>query len=165
MQRVFSASILATCLLAAATAVRAQDCSNLSNWDLRGTYSMSGQGWMDLSKLIPGAPSGTVPFAWVGSHVWDGAGGGSGWVSVNAGGLQLTVQFVGLTYAVKADCSLIVSFAMTAKEMPGLKIGPVTRVLVIAGKSEPLELFMTFLGGGPGMPVDVGVSRRISMQY
>jgi len=35
--------------------------------------------------------------------------------------------------------------------------------LVVGKNAEALELYMTFARAGPGMPVDLGVSRRISM--
>jgi len=154
---------LSVCALMVLPAMKAQDCSNWTNWDLRGTYTMSGSGWIDLSKLVPTLPSGTVPMSWVGAHSYTGNGGGTGWISMSAGGVQLNIQLIGLTYAVKADCSVQVSFSMQAKQLPGVTIGPVSRVLVIAGKGEALELFMMLGGAGPGMPQDIGVSRRISM--
>ena len=164
MRRLVSVIMLGSCLLAISPGVRAQDCSNWTNWDLRGTYAMSGSGWIDPSKLVPALPAGTVPMSWVGSVVYNGVGRETGWVSVNAGGGQLNIQLTGLTYSVQTDCSVQVSFFMKPKEFPGVTIGPVSRVLVIAGKPDALELLMILAGGGPGTPVDVGVERRISMQ-
>lgn len=164
MKRLVSVTMFAACLLASSPVVRAQDCSNWSNYDLRGTYTMSGSGWIDLSKLVATLPAGTIPMSWVGADMWDGKGGGTGWVSVNAGGVQLTVQLVGKVYAVKADCSVQESFSMKIKEL-GITLGPFSRLLVIGGTPEALEVYGMFVGAGPGSGVDLMVAHRISMQY
>jgi hypothetical protein len=64
--------MFAGCLVILSAAVQAQDCSNWSNWDLRGTYTMSGSGFIDLSKVLPGSglPSGMIPMTWVGAHTY-----------------------------------------------------------------------------------------------
>jgi len=115
MKRIISATMLASCLLAVAPDVLAQNCGAWSNWDLRGTYTTSGSGWIDLSKLAPGLPAGTIPMAWVGAETMNGLGQGSGWVAVNAGGVQLSIQLVNLTYAVQADCSVLISYSMKGR--------------------------------------------------
>ena len=54
--------LLAVCVLSALPAVKAQDCSDWSNWDLRGTYTFWGSGWIDLSKNFdPSLPGGVQP--------------------------------------------------------------------------------------------------------
>src|SRR5690348_12385589 len=95
MKRLGSATMMAACILVFSGAARAQDCSDWSNWDLRGTYTMSGNGFVDLSKILPGAglPSGAVPLFWVGAHTLNCAGGGTGWVFFNAAGSQFGIQF------------------------------------------------------------------------
>jgi hypothetical protein len=176
MKRIAWLAISGAWLLAVSPTVRAQDCSGWNNWDLRGTYTMSGSGWADLSKLLPGSglPSGLVPMSWVGAHVWDGAGGGSGWISLNAAGNQMNAQFVGLKYSISSDCSIQVSFSLKVKEL-GITIGPIPRLMVPSGarldmgrNAEALELHMIVQGTAPGAPtgpgLDLGVSHRISMQ-
>lgn len=164
MKRLVSITMFAACLLAVAPGLHAQDCSAWSNWDLRGTYTMSGSGWIDLSKLGPGLPAGTIPMAWVGAETMNGSGRGSGWVAVNAGGVQLNIEFVNLTYAIKADCSVLVSYSMKIKEL-NTTIGPVSRVLVVGGHGAAMELYGIQVGAGPGMPVDILTKHRVSMDF
>ena len=168
MKQFASATMLAACFLTIAPVVRAQDCSGWNNSHLRGTWTMTGSGYIDLSKLVPGnpagLPSGMIPMTWVGAHTYDGAGGGSGWVIMNAGGAQINAQLNPITYAVNADCSVNITFSMKAKELPGVTIGPVSRVLAISGKMGALELHGILVGGGPGTWLDLMTSRRISMQ-
>ena len=164
MKRLISATMLATCLLAVAPSVRAQNCSTWSNYDLRGTYTTSGSGWIDLSKLASGLPSGTIPMAWVGAETMNGLGQGSGWVAVNAGVVQLSIQLVNLTYAIQTDCSVLISYSMKIKEL-GATIGPVSRILAIGARGPNMDLYGIQAGGGAGMPVDVMSKHRISMEY
>jgi len=162
MKRFVSFMTFAAGLLAVSPVASAQDCSDWTNWDLRGTYAISGSGWIDLSKLAPGLPAGLTPISWVGLENMDGNGVATGWVSANAGGVPLTFDFVNKTYAVQADCSVQVTFSMKVKELGGAVIGPVSRILVIAGQKDQqdLELEMILVGGGPGTSVDLGVARR-----
>jgi hypothetical protein len=170
MKRFLAVSILAACVLALAPAIQAQDCSSLTNWDLRGTYAMYGSGWNDFSKVItappPGVtlPSGSIPTNWIGVYIFNGKGGGSGWIATNAGGMQLTLDLMNLTYAVKPDCSVQTSFSMKIREL-GITVGPVARLLVIAGTPSQMELFGMLVGGGPGTGGDSMTVRRISVQY
>ena len=55
---------LAAGILTFLPALRAQDCSNWTNFDLRGTYTLTESGFIDLSKAFPGSglPSGLSPF-------------------------------------------------------------------------------------------------------
>jgi hypothetical protein len=170
MKRLVSVTMVATCLLVFSPAVTAQDCSNWSNSTVQGTYTMSGSGFIDLSKVLPGMglPSGLIPMSWVGAHTYDGSGGGTGWVSFNAGGSQLNAQLVGLTYAMQSDCSLQSTFSMKVKEL-GITVGPFPRLEVVVTKPGALELHMILVGNGPGKPpaagLDLGVAYRISTQY
>lgn len=161
---------LVACLLTVLPA-KAQDCSNWTNWDLRGTYALSGTGYIDLSKAFPGAnlPSGMSPFNWVGAQALDGAGGGTGWVSYNFGGNQLTAQFVGYTYSMKADCSVQVTFRLKFKEL-GTTGAPQTRInIVVPSPTGQLELDSIGVGTPFGTPagasLSLDVKRRISLQY
>ena len=179
MKRLVSLAMFCACLLAAVPVVRAQDCSSITNYDLRGTYTMSGSGVVDLSKFFQGVPgmppmpAGFVPMSWVGAHTYDGAGGGTGWVTFVAAGTQMTAKLTDLKYSIKADCSLAGSFSMQINELPGVKIGPISRAQVVVIKPgapfAPLavEIHMIFAGGAPGAAptagVDSGVAYRISM--
>ena len=170
MKQFISIVTFGVCLLAISPAARAQNCSNWTNWDLRGTYTMSGSGYVDLSKLFPGMglPAGAVPMFWVGAFVHDGKGGGTGWVSLNGGGGQMHAQLVGLTYSMEPDCSVQISFSMQFKET-GTTIGPIQRLAVVVPTPGALELHMILVGSGPGNPpapgFDLGVAHRISLQY
>ena len=92
MQRLVSATMFVTCLVAIPAVVRAQDCSSVNSLDIRGTYTMSGGGYIDLSRFLAGIPglpplpTGLIPMNWVGVTTFDGTGGGGGWISFNAGG-------------------------------------------------------------------------------
>ena len=54
------------------------------------------------------------------------------------------------------------SFSMKIKEL-GVTVGPVSRLIVIFGRAEALEVRGTWKGAGPGTGVDSFVGRRISM--
>ena len=170
MRKLIVATVSAICLTAMAPAVRAQDCSNWNNSRLAGTYTMSGKGSSDLSKIVPGLgfPSGLTPIYWVGALVLDGAGGGSGWVSMNAGGMQLTVQLVGMKYSMQSDCSVQWTASMKQKDL-GLTLGPVQRVMVVVPKPDALELHMLTAGSGLGQPptpaFDSGIAYRVPVLY
>jgi len=161
MKSVISITILAS-VLAISSVAKAQDC-RWTKRDLRGTYAMSGSGWIDLSKLAANLPSGTVPMSWVGTHTWDGKGGGSGSVVANAGGIPMTIQLVGLTYSVQADCSVLATYSMMIKEL-GVTIGPASRIYVVSPTLVSLDLMGIQAGSGPGMPVDLATSRRVSIK-
>jgi hypothetical protein len=125
---------------------------------------MAGSGWIDLSKLVSTLPAGTIPMSWVGAVGYNGRGGGAGWVSVNAGGVQMTIEFVNLAYQIKADCSVSVAYSMKIKEL-GATLGPVSRLLVVGGRGAALDLYGIQVGGGPSMPVDLMTMHRISMDF
>jgi len=174
MKRIVSVTMFSACLLAVSPVVRAQDCSNLTNYDYRGTYTISGSGWADVSKLLAGIPglppmpAGFVPMSWLGVETLDGHGGATGWVSVNSAGTQMSASFVDKTYSVQPDCSLRVTFSMKINELPGNPvIGPFLRIMVPVFKPGSLELHMIWKGNAPGAPtgpaVDSGIAYRISM--
>ncbi len=56
MKKIFSIAVLGIVLLAFSPASRGQNCSNLTDYDVRGTYTVSGSGWIDLSKFLAGIP-------------------------------------------------------------------------------------------------------------
>jgi len=164
MKSSFRVAILVVSLYVLSPICKAQDCSDWKNWDLRGTYATSGSGWMDLSKIVPTLPAGSVPVSWVGAGSYNGRGGGTGWVSLNAGGVHMNLEFVNMTYDVKPDCSVVISNSLKVKEL-GITVGPVSRVEVIAGKWPELELFGVMVGAGAGTAVESSFARRISMQF
>ena len=179
MKRLISMAMFVTCLLAASAVVRAQDCGNLTIYDVRGTYTMSGSGWVDLSKLLAGIPglpplpTGFIPMSWVGTSTLDGAGGGGGSVIFNGGGNQMSASIVNKKYSMKPDCTIQESFSLKINELPGVTVGPITRLAVPVLKQQAwmplgLELHMIWQGTAPGTPpgavVDSGVAYRISMQ-
>ena len=169
MKRFVSATLLAISLLAASPAIEAQDCSSWTNFDLRGTYVMSGNGYIDLSKLFPGKdfPSGLTPMSFVGGHVLNGAGGGTGWLAMNVGGTQMNPEYGAYTYSMKADCSVLVTYTLTFKEL-GVTI-PFTRISVVVPKPGALEIHSLAVGRPVGMPAGAGLNlnvlHRISLQY
>jgi len=139
-------------------------CSNWTNWDLRGTITKAGSGWIDLSKLAPGFPAGMVPMAWVGAEVLDGRGGGNSWIAFNAGGVQVTIDLIDFKYSMQANCEVKVSFSGRFREL-GITAGPLSRVVVVGRKQEALELYGIFTGEGPGTLLDLIVGRRVSMEH
>ncbi|MGB7721191.1 MAG: hypothetical protein WBL65_14890 [Bryobacteraceae bacterium] len=183
MKRIVPVAMFVVSLLAISPVVRAQSCSNLTNYDLRGTYTMSGSGWIDLSKFLAGIPglpplpAGFIPMSWVGTETLDGVGGGGGSISFNGGGNQMSASIVNKKYSVQPDCTVQASFSLKINELPPSvpPIGPITRLMVPVVKQEgpqlmpqALELHMIWLGTAPGAPtgavVDSGVAHRISMQ-
>ncbi len=163
MKRLFYEVIFAVSLFGFSAICRAQDCSNWSNEDMRGTWAMWGSGWMDFSKVIPTLPSGTIPMSTVGASSFDGWGNGTGWTLVNAGGMQLSMELVNMQSDVKPDCSVVTSYSIKLKEL-GITLGPVSRVLVIAGSGRELELHGMQVGTGPGTAVDLTHTKRISIE-
>jgi hypothetical protein len=180
MKRIVSVAVLGTFLASISPEARAQNCSSLSDYDVRGTYTVSGSGWIDLSKFLAGIPglpplpTGLIPQSWVAAVTWNGARGGGGWVSFNGGGNQMTAQLVGMKYSVNSDCSVQMTFSMKINELPQSvpALGPFTRLMVPVlnhnGMSE-LQFLVIWQGTAPGTPtspaVDSGVAHRISTQY
>jgi hypothetical protein len=184
MKRILSAAVFSAFLMAISPAASAQNCSSLSDYDVRGTYAVSGSGWIDLSKFlagipgVPTLPTGFVPQSWVAAVTWNGAGGGGGWVSFNGGGNQMSAQLVGMKYSVKPDCSVQMTFSMKINELPQSvpPLGPFTRLMVPVVNHDGMwwapsavEFDVIWQGTAPGTPnapvVDSGAAHRISMQY
>ena len=164
MKHFLSVTALAACALLLAPALRAQDCSNWSLWDTRGTYATSVSGWIDLSTLNPAMPKGYAPFSSVGAFMNNGRGGGAGWALVNAGGVQFTVEFVDTKFGPPgANCLQPFNYSMRIKEF-GVTIGPLSFPGVIAGDMQTLEIFAMTAGTGPGSAVQLGHAKRISLK-
>jgi len=167
MKRFVWIAMVAAGALALSPSIRAQDCGNWNNSHLRGTYTMSGSGWIDPSKVAPGLPAGLVPMGWVVAAALDGAGRGKGWGSVNMGGVQINFDFTSMTYQVKADCRVTFAYSMKIKEFPGIPESTQERIAVLmprGGHGQDLELGIMVVGAGPGTMIDSGVAKRISMQ-
>jgi hypothetical protein len=179
MKRLLSLTIFGACLLATSQAVSAQNCTNLTDYDLRGTYTMSGSGWVNLATLLPsvqGLPNQLIPMSWLGAYTANGAGGVTGWVSFNGGGSQMTASFVGTKYSVKSDCSIQASLSMKINELPNVAPVVFTRLMVPVVKQDgawwmapALEIHVIWQGNAPGAPaaaaVDLAVAHRISLQF
>jgi hypothetical protein len=145
---------------ASRSAGRCGTCDVLS---LRGTYAFSGTAWQDLSEINPALPPGYAPVSIVGAFNVDGSGGLTGWASINAGGVQLTAEFVNSHFGTpSADCSFPVSLSMRIKEFEGVA-GPYSYAGVIAGDASALEIVFMMLGTGPGSHVELDRAKRISM--
>jgi len=176
MKRLISTALFATGLVAFSAVALAQDCSDWNMGQLAGTYTMSGSGYIDLSKALPGMglPSGLVPVFWVGATTLDPSGGGGGWLVMNAAGNQMTGTFVNKKYSLKPDCSLQATYSVKINEL-GITIGPSSRteILVVKqgafGMPVAVELHSVTNGTAPGTPpgalLDAGISYRISMKY
>jgi hypothetical protein len=166
MKHLLSMSILAAGLLLLAPAIQAQDyCSNWSIWALRGTYAFTATGWQDLSEINPALPKGYAPVSIIGAFTVNDPGDVTGWALINAGGVQMTAEFVNSHFsAPKADCSFTISLSMRIKEFEGV-VGPYSYAGVITGDGSALEIVFMMLGTGPGSHVDLNHAKRISMKF
>jgi hypothetical protein len=166
MKHLLPIIILAANLLLIAPAIQAQDCRNWTLWDTRGTYASTVNGWIDLSTLNPALPQGYAPFSSVGAFTNNGRGGGTGWALINAGGVQLTIEFVDVNFSAPgANCLQPFSYSYKIKELGDVVVGPVSFPGVIAGDISALEIFAMAPGIGPGSPVQSGHAKRISMKF
>jgi hypothetical protein len=163
MKKLVNVTLLAVSALAVCQNVRAQSCVSLSNSHLRGAWSIIGSGWKDPSKLNPAFPAGYVPMSYVGVIRMDGEGSGGGSLNVNLGGVPVTLEFLTMTYRIKADCMLEVVYSFKLKEL-GVSVGPVTRVLVNMPSALGIEFQGAIAGAGPGSEVDTCTLKRVSMQ-
>lgn len=138
-------------------------CSTLGLSTLRGTYAFTGTAWQDLSEINPALPKGYAPVSIVGVFAIGGNGAVTGWALVNAGGVQMTTEFVNSQAgAPRADCSVPVSLSMRIAEFGGVVTGPYQYVGVVAGDGSPLEIHFMMLGTGPGSHVELNHATRIS---
>jgi hypothetical protein len=166
MKHLLSMSILAVGLLLLAPRIQAQDCRTWSPWSLRGTYAFTGTAWQDLSVINPALPKGYAPVTIIGAFTIKGYGDDvTGWALINAGGMQLTAEFVSSQFsAPKADCSFPISLSMRINEFGGIIDGPHSYMGVIAGDGSALEIVFMMLGTGPGSHVELNHAKRISMK-
>lgn len=133
---------------------------------LRGTYAFTGTAWQDLSELNPELPSGYVPVSIIGAFRLNSNGDLTGWALINAGGLQMTAEFVNSQFgALNADCGFPISLSMKIKEYGGVITGPYSYVGVVAGDMPALEILFMMLGTGPGSHVELNHAKRISMDF
>lgn len=184
MKHLLSLRILAAGLLLLAPTIQAQEladpvrdpgalasqalgpCSTWDLWALRGTYAFTATAWQDLSEINPALPRGYAPVSIIGTFKVNGNGDVTGWAFVNAGGLQMTAEFVNSQFsAPKADCSFPISLSMSIKEFGEGIAGPYSYVGVIAGHGAPLEIAFMMLGTGPGSHVEMNHAKRISMDF
>jgi hypothetical protein len=166
MKHLLSMSILVAGLLLLAPALQAQDCSNWSLWALRGTYSFTGTAWQDLSELNPALPKGYAPVSIVGAFSINRQGDVNGWALINAGGLQMSAEFVNSKFSPpNDDCRFHLSLSMKIKEFGEGLAGPYSYEGVIAGDWSAPELVYMMLGTGPGSHVDLQRAKRVSMKF
>lgn len=176
MKRLVTLALFATCLFAVSGVVLAQDCSDWNISQFAGTYTMSGSGYIDLSKALPGMgmPSGLVPVFWVGATTLEPSGGGGGWLVLNVAGNQMTGTFVDKKYSIKPDCSVQATYSVKINEL-GITLGPSSRIEIpvvkqgaFGGRAD-VELHGITTGTAPGTTpgalLDLGISHRISMKY
>ena len=175
MKHLLLISILATNLLLLAPTVHAQNCGTQSLWALRGTYTFTGTAWQDLSEINPALPKGYAPVSIIGAFSIDNNGDVTGWALVNAGGLQMTAEFVNSQFgAPKADCGFPISLSMKIKEYGGVITGPYSYMGVITSASSRYlvgsdvyaqEIAFMMLGAGPGSHLELNHAKRISMKF
>lgn len=183
MKHALSVCILAAGLLPLAATVQTRDlapvheqggpashslrpCGSWGLSTLRGTYAFTGTAWQDLSELNPALPKGYAPVSIIGAFRLNGNGDVTGWALVNAGGVQMTAEFVNSAFgAPKADCSFPISLSMKIKEYGGVITGPYSYAGVAAGDSAAPEILFMMLGTGPGAHVELNHAKRISMKF
>ncbi len=157
---------LALLISAVMLPLAAQDCSHLTNFDLRGSYAGTGSGWMDLSKLDPKLLAGFSPAVLLTTFSWDGRGGGTGKMVNNLAGLHLVAE-VKLTYQVHPDCTVT---GLQSANFGSGWLPPEEALWVIVSPSDrgvgsALELQGIKLGTGVGSLVAQMALRRISMNW
>lgn len=184
MKHVLSLSILAAGVLLLTATVQAHEpanpvrqpgalashaprpCSARGLSALRGTYAFTATAWQDLSEINPALPKGYAPVSIIGAFKLNGNGEMTGWALINAGGVQMTAEFVNSQFsAPKVDCSVAISLSMKIDEAGGMISGPYSYVGVIAGDVSALEIHFMMLGTGPGSHVELNHAKRISMNF
>jgi len=146
MRCLLSAALLAIVVLTFSPNLAAQGCANFS---VQGTYCLTCNGWIDLSKIVPTFPAGYVPASYVGVVKLDGSGHGTGGLTANCGGQSLSLEFVDLTYTVNDNCTLESTYSVKVKEL-GITLAQDKRIMVIIPGGQTLELKGLNIGKGPG---------------
>ena len=165
MKRSFWLSILAGLLLLAPLA-QAQECPSFDLWTLGGTYTFTATAWQDLSQINPALPRGYAPVTIIGAFTVSFSGAVNGWALVNAGGLQMSAQFVNSSFGEPmADCSFPVTLSMKINEFGDVVTGPYSYVGVVTSKAPTWEIAFMMLGTGPGSHVEMDHAKRSSMQH
>ena len=165
MKRSFWLSILAGLLLLAPLA-QAQECPSFDLWTLGGTYTFTATAWQDLSQINPALPRGYAPVTIIGAFTVSFSGAVNGWALVNAGGLQMSAQFVDSSFGEpRADCSFPVTLSMKINEFGDVVTGPYSYVGVVTSKAPTWEIAFMMLGTGPGSHVEMDHAKRSSMQH
>lgn len=77
---------------------QAQECRPFDLWTLGGTYTFTASACQDLSQINPALPRGYAPVTIIGAFTVDFSGALTGWALVNAGGLQMSAQFVNSSF-------------------------------------------------------------------
>ena len=138
----------------------AQNCSNWDNWSVRGTYTVTGNGWIDLAR-DPSQSKGYSPQVFVQAFTLDGRGGGTGWIQSNLGGIDFQAK-VKWTYSVQADCKIT---GTSSYFVNGAWTAPNTLSWVISSHNADLKLSGIMVGAGPGSGVAQATATRLSMDY
>lgn len=121
--------------------------------------------WQDLSQINPALPGGYAPVTIIGAFTVQLSGSVNGWALVNAGGLQMSAQFVDSGFGQpRADCGFPVTLSMKINEFGDVVVGPYSYVGVVTRRAPDLEIAFMMLGTGPGSHVEMDRARRISMQ-
>ena len=165
MKRSFSMVVLAGLLLLAPFA-QAQECRSFDLWMLGGTDTFTATAWQDLSQINPALPRGYAPVTIIGAFTVDFSGALTGWALVNAGGLQMSAQFVDSSFGEpRTDCSFPVTLSMKINEFGDVVTGPYSYVGIVTSRAPAWEIAFMMLGTGPGSHVEMDHAKRISMQH
>ena len=140
-----------------------EPCSALGLPALRGRYAFTATAWQDLSQVNPGLPKGYAPVTIIGTFTINGAGEVTGNAFVNAGGLQMSAEFVNSKFgAPKADCTVPITLSMKINEFGEAITGPYSYVGVIVRGERTLEIDYMMMGMGPGAHVELDHARRLT---
>lgn len=166
MKRSLSVCLLAGLLLLAPLA-HAQECRPpFDLWNLAGTYTFTATAWQDLSQINPALPRGYAPVTILGAFAVNFSGTVNGWALVNAGGLQMSAQFVDSSFGEpRTDCSFPVTLSMKINEFGDVVTGPYSYVGIVTSRAPAWEIAFMMLGTGPGSHVEMDHAKRISMQH
>ena len=118
------------------------------------------------NQINPALPRGYAPVTIIGAFAVNYSGAVNGWALVNAGGLQMSAQFVNSSFGEpRADCSFPVTLSMKINEFGDVVTGPYSYVGVGTSKAPAWEIAFMMRGTGPGSHVEMDHAKRISMQH